>query len=402
MNLIYKKKFKYNELVNFRKISQDNNKLHFENKISDKTPFKKPVVYAALIIKFVLQKILINQESVEEISAMFFKPILVNENIFFRINKTKNKANIIITNGVVNKASLSIDYVKGDNLDQKNIFKNLNLISRTVGNFRKNLNIISFINIKKSKKIKNKIIFKKKINNNYVLLSFYKNLENSINFISYPIKLIESEKLHNYRLKFNKKFKLKKTNKKILIIGGSSGLGNILAQYFLSRGIRPTLTFNKKNIKKTTSISKLKSFKFNENSSTKKFDNLENFEIIYFFPTPEIFTFTNQWFEYKKYKKFNDIYINFFIKIIKVLMSSKIKHNIFVPSSVMISNPLDSIEYAVSKKSTEHLLSIINKNCKNIKIHSPRLGAYYTSNTKFFLNINKNYDNFIEVATRFI
>ena len=83
-------------------------------------------------------------------------------------------------------------------------------------------------------------------------------------------------------------------------------------------------------------------------------------------------------------------------------MSSKIKHNIFVPSSVMISNPLDSIEYAVSKKSTEHLLSIINKNCKNIKIHSPRLGAYYTSNTKFFLNINKNYDNFIEVATRFI
>ena len=119
MNLIYKKKFKYNELVNFRKISQDNNKLHFENKISDKTPFKKPVVYAALIIKFVLQKILINQESVEEISAMFFKPILVNENIFFRINKTKNKANIIITNGVVNKASLSIDYVKGDNLDQK-------------------------------------------------------------------------------------------------------------------------------------------------------------------------------------------------------------------------------------------------------------------------------------------
>ena len=401
MKLIFKKKFKIEELNNFRKISKDNNILHYKNRFSIHTPYKKPIVYAALLIKFILNKISKHDHSIREINAMFFKPVLVNEIIYFRINNLKNKANIVITNGIINKASINVDFENNDDFNKDDIFENLNLLSRSIGNFKKNLNIISFLNIKKILRCKKKITFKKKLDNNFFSLSFFKNFENSVNFVSYPVDK-KNKRINNFVPKFGKKIELKKKDKNILIIGGSSGLGDILSKYFISQDLKHTLTFNNKKPKKIKLISKINFFKFNNKSSIKIFENLKKFDVIYFFATPEIFSFSNEPFDIKKYYNFNNIYINFFYKIVKILISSKIKHQIFVPSSVIINNPSDNIEYALSKKSTEYLLKIINNNCENLEIHNPRLDAYYTNNTKFFLNANKNYDNFIRTATKFI
>tara|TARA_B100000579_G_C22789858_1_gene833874 strand:+ start:45 stop:1259 length:1215 start_codon:yes stop_codon:yes gene_type:complete len=400
MKLNFKKKFTLNDLKIFRKSSKDNNTLHYSKKINNITPYKKPVVYAALLIQFILKKTKISSKSIEEINAMFFKPVLLGENIIFEINNFQNRSSIIISNGIINKASIIIDYEK-NKIEKKNkIYSNLYFISKNIGNFRNNLNIISYINIKKKiRNNKTKKYYLKKIENNFIAKLNFKNYENKVNFSSYITKRIQKEHTALLKTKLNYDYKSRKNKGDILIIGGSSGLGSVLSQFFLSKDIKHTFTFNnKKKIKNLKCINKVNSFQFNNKSSQKKFQNLKNFEIIYFFPTPKIFSFSNEPFDIKKYNRFNEIYINFFYKIIRTLLASKKKHKIFVPSTNLIDNPTDSIEYALSKKSMEFFMNIFNKNCKNLKLYYPRFDAYFTNNTRFFLNINKNYDNFIKAA----
>lgn len=402
MIITLKKKFTLKELKNFRKISNDNNILHHNKNIGKFTPYKKPVVYAAAILKYIINKIPLSYKNIHEINAMFFKPVLLGENIIINIRCKKNKFEIIISNGFINKTSINIkfNYSKRSK-NNSNISRNLENLSRLVGNFKRRLNIITFINIKSGRYKKNKFKFQRNVNNNFILTSNYKNYYNTVNFSSFPSN-INKKKLNQNKIIVGKTLKIKKTKKNILIIGGSSGLGNVLSQFFFSKGLRPTITYNYNNVKNNKFFANLESFRFNENSSIQYFKKLINYEIIYFFPTPNIFSYTNKIFDYAKFRKFNDIYINFLFKIVKILISSSKKHTLFIPSTSLIHNPIENLEYALSKSSMEYLLKNLNKNCKNLKIYYPRLDAYSTDNTKFFLNINKNYDNFIKAATNFI
>ena len=102
-------------------------------------------------------------------------------------------------------------------------------MTKYVGNFRNNLNIISTLDIKKNDK---KIIKK----SNKTLKNFYK-FEHGLNDISLKSYFVSFKK--KIEEKFDKKSKIKINknffeNKKILIIGGSSGLGRVLINYFLS------------------------------------------------------------------------------------------------------------------------------------------------------------------------
>ena len=52
MKKIIYKKFTKSELNSFRKISKDQNPIHFDKKLYKYSSFKNPVVYAALMLKY--------------------------------------------------------------------------------------------------------------------------------------------------------------------------------------------------------------------------------------------------------------------------------------------------------------------------------------------------------------
>ena len=86
------------------------------------------------------------------------------------------------------------------------------------------------------------------------------------------------------------------------------------------------------------------------------------------------------------------------LKIITLLSKSRKKHLIYIPSSKLISNFEDNIEYNSSKFIQETILKKINKTFKNIKIKNPRLDSFLTRSTKALLNNKISYDNFLKSA----
>ena len=121
---------------------------------------------------------------------------------------------------------------------------------------------------------------------------------------------------------FDKKMKeieILSNEKKILIIGGSSGLGKILTEFLFTKKLDVTFTFNN-NLNDAKKLCKeyktLKCFKFNEkilrrNSIKQK---LKKFNYIYFFPTPKIFEISDDYFETKNLLKFINVYSIFLLK----------------------------------------------------------------------------------------
>ena len=390
VNVIFKK-FSKKDLKNFKNKSGDNNQIHYRVNNDDDLPFNEPIVYAALILKFILKKILKNNLDFDEINAMFIKPVFLNEKLIFYIKKKRNSIEINLSNGIFKKASIILKINKKlKKVENSIINTNLMLLSKFVGNYKNQINLISFINIKNYCIEKKKSKFTKISDKLYKLSFNFKSLKNSIYFISNSKKYIQK--------KFSLSNKKKSIDKKILIIGGSSGLGIETYNYLKLKGYNPEITYN--NLNKTNNMEKLIkkniAYKLNDKSLEKNIKMVKKYEIIFFFVTPKIFNESRKIFDLSLLNSFNLIYINFFYRIVKNLLFSKKKYKILIPSSSILQKPEDNLEYAMAKKNLEFFIRIINKNSKNISVNYPRLEAFNTINTKYFLNVNKSYNKLYE------
>ena len=387
MILKFSKKFSYKECLKYRDISKDNNIIHFKNNNLKKTYFEKPIVFGTLIIETVLEKINYTKYDFD-LDAIFKRPVFIGEEINFYIKKKKNIYEIKFFNFFENKGSINIII---NNFKTKNfnnlITKELRNLTKSVGNYRKQINLILKIKLQRFKYKKQKKFYP--INNKIIEYQHYSNkIYSKVTFLSSKNKI----KFKNIDMKKIQIGSLKNL-KNILVIGSNSSLGKILINFFNKKKIKFHGSFYKTN----PFPGNKNFFKLNINSiKTKDLNKISNYNLIFYFPSPIIFTENSNFFNNKKFLEFIKIYINSLDKIINFLgINNGKKYKLFIPSSSVLNNNQSNPEYGISKLAQESYIKLVNRNIKNIKIINPRLDAISSETTKSLAITNSNYENVI-------
>lgn len=415
------------------RLSGDYNPIHWDESFSSRSLYGKPIVHGALIIKKLFEILnTINDSNLKNFETIFIKPLFVGENFYFNIKKSYLNYHIIIINNknqIIAKSEINLydqkkvfkrkvalkniqvkktipeicDESKIKKLVKKNIklqyiYNNkynllINLLfnsSRIIGMKVPGLYSIFYsINIESNEKV---------LKRNYKINNFnnkYKIIQSELTYLNYNVQLRSI--LLNKFIKLDYYDKLKKiikdsnfTKSKILIIGGSRGIGYLATQIcsLMNFYVISTYFNNKKNLEKLILKHKLKNVKKMKLDilNPKKF-NFNEFDYIFYFASPKILS--NE-FEYKNYEKYLKKYYIDALKIIE----SKIKKNIkiFIPSTVYISNNNQNFDtYTKVKNNLEKYCQKRNKSDKNIKYFVYRLPEFNTDqNYSIFKNNNKN------------
>ena len=415
MKLIFEKKFTIKDTRLYAKKSGDRNKIHIDKNVKNFTNFKKPIIHGCYIIQEIISKIKEHQffekNLINNLQIFFKEPIFINEKISVHLIKTeKNLIKLGVFSGIIEKLFINIDVKKYnkkqnlvfDNIPKNEFFKRLRNISKFAGNYQKKNNIISQIEITKiEKNLRSRKI--KRINKNlFELIIESKYLKSTTKFLSPSLNFIDKKVYLDKKLK---DLKISSKEKKILIIGGSSGLGKILTEFLYHKKLDVTFTYNN-NLSEAKKLCKkykrLNCFHLNEkilrkNSIKKK---LQIFNYICFFPTPKIFEITDDYFQTTSLVKFIDIYSIFLKNIINCLSADK-NYKIYVPSSeIVTSKHTKFFNYKMGKIIQENFCQFINHKSKNIMIFNPRLGIHYTRKTFHLMNNNFNYNNFLNTVIK--
>ena len=324
------------------------------------------------VVKKVKLKARINPKRILQIENKVKNKFYVSQNKKKKINVIVRKKNNFLFNQMSIKSN---SYFKIKLKSFKNkynlIFSLLANISSYVGNrYPGKYSIISSININ----FNNEYL----VNQNDLIINSYK-LSNRLplikNILSYKKFNIEFDTLERPYIKKNKFFIKKNLKKKIkdikdniLIIGGSSGIGNdILNMLKINNKILKIATFNKNKINL-----KAKNFISYKVDVFKDFAKIENIVKkhgpvkIFYFPTTKIY-FDKRVNE-EKLKEYKEIFLNIPRKIIKSYKEQII--SLFYPSTINIKEDSKS-DYSKVKKLAEISLKkicvkSINFNCNKL------------------------------------
>ena len=398
-------KIREKEGLDYSKISGDKNKIHIDNLTGYNSIFGEKICHGTFVISKIFKnkqiKKIISSGKQFSIHTEFIEFIRYNENIY--VKKVKNKFNIIqdkkikISILIKNKNTLYINKKnkkKVKCLNKKLIFlkKRYDLIfcllaniSNYVGNKYPGKNsIISSININFNNDYsENK---KKFIINSYKLDRRFPLIENILLYEKFKI---EFETLQRPFVRKNKpiikkklKQKIKNYKENILIIGGSSGIGNDIFNLFkINKKILKIVTFHKNEINSKSlnilcyKIDVIKNIK-KIYSIIKKYGPVR----IFYFPTTKI-SFDKK-VNKKKLKEYREIFLNIPLKIIKNNKEKII--SMFYPSTTFIYDDRES-DYSKIKQLAEISLK---KLCKKNKVvyKSIRLPALNSKQSITLLN----------------
>jgi hypothetical protein len=406
------------EGLNYSKISKDKNKIHIDDLVGYNSIFGKKICHGT----FVVSKIFKNKEFRKIISSNkefnfhihFFDFIEYDKNIiikkiqnkFYVIQNNKKKINIIVrkkNNFFINNIEKKMDhYHKKKIKNLKNryelLFSLLANISSYVGNkYPGKYSVISSININFNNKFS--------VNKNNLIISSYKLSERLPlirNILLYEKFNIEFETLERPFVKKNKFFIKKNLKKKIkdfkdniLIIGGSSGIGNdILNMFKINKKISKIVTFNKNKI--TSKVENSYFYKVDVFKNLKKIEHIVKKYgpvKIFYFPSTKIYF--DKKVSAEKLKEYKKIFLNIPLQIIKNNKDKII--SLFYPSTINIDEDSKS-DYSKVKRLAE---IDINKLClkNNIIYKSIRFPALNSKQSisllnpvqqSFFEYINKN------------
>lgn len=424
--MIFKTYISEKDVKKFAITSFDKNPLHINNKIARRQFFGVRISHGALLIeKFIIYFFKKKKYIINKFECYFIRPCEINSTITYKYlyKNSKVKCDIFLRNRKIcffefsfeknslnekiqNKRIQSKKINKFSNIMKlKNISKNKIKFIKTYDN-KKNIFLNILYNL--SRIIGTEIpgyysLFsnfqltfnnQNELNNNYYKIS---NVIKKLNLIetSYFFKkynLTSNSFLLKPPLNFEKSFKnryflnkkILSKNKKILIIGGSRGLGLMSTYYFLSRGYKVYSTYSVfndflKNIK-NRNLSIL-NYDINGNHNLKKITTIaEKSDYLMFFASPKILDQRDKYFNKEYFNLFNK-YNNAFIKIIENLKSRK---KIFFPSTVFLNSKgsRNFLEYSKSKYLMENFFKM-NK-AKYIS-YIPRLPRFATDQNNFNL-----------------
>ena len=155
------------------------------------------------------------------------------------------------------------------------------------------------------------------------------------------------------------------------MIGGSSGIGEIVSKIIFLNGGKVCMTYHKNNIgkkikleiNKNKNLSFLK-FDINDNKNYYKLKKIKKINTLYYFPSPNI---NNQLMDKTTLKIFFDFYFKKLEKIIKFYYKYNKHFTLFYPSTIFIDQqfaPISLKKYIFTKKIAEKK---IKKLCKKKK-----------------------------------
>ena len=201
-------------------------------------------------------------------------------------------------------------------------------------------------------------------------------------------------------------------NKKVLIIGGSRGIGSYLVHVINLLGGEISFTY-KNGFNEAKKLSKevisnnpnnpVKSFKFDVIKDN-YFDIFKsNYEYLFYFATPKIFGKIGVDFDNLRYQQFEKIYCDKF-EDIALNFIQKGGKNIFYPSSVALDETVKGLEeYKIAKEKGELICSKI-KNKYDVNLLVKRLPRILTDQTLTLLPVKSvnPLDAAIEIADQVI
>lgn len=447
-----------NKLVkNYSKNSGDFNPIHIDSKFSSTSLFGQRIAHGALVLAIVLKRVL-KKEIIHDLKCFFFNPVFINEELIVKISTVNEKKIILVKDKklqillkiivvVLNKNSKEIkekylintvlkkrptkpilrskkDIIKIIKIDMNlliyskkqffslrdNLFLFLEVVSREIGMNYPGKNSL-FLNCQ--------IQFNKNLlsqKNYFKILKF--NKLTSVIDIEYKlgkfIGIAKSILLPEYKknLIFKRKFVIKnKCNKKILILGGSRGLGLFTTKLLLNSNYNVVSTYNlnDENLRKLMKIYKknLKIKKINVLNKMhlkKVFHSKLDYDFIFNFTTCKILKSSNV-FDHKYYKKLEKFYlepIKFFFKNYKNFDKNT---KFFIPSTTYI-NEQDKKklfqEYTLAKLNAEKLAKKLN--VKKKIFYSFRLNEYDTDQHYSFIpkKINNDISSLVNLLKKFL
>ena len=183
-------------------------------------------------------------------------------------------------------------------------------------------------------------------------------------------------------------------NVNALIVGGSRGLGEIVAKLIASGGGKSVITFNT-GVKEATCL-KNEITKYGETCDIVQLsvginnnilDHYKGFNQLYYFATPKIFGKRSFGFDETLLSTFLQVYIKEFEIVCDKILKQTEHLDVFYPSSIAIEKPLAGLaEYIAAKIKGEQLCEALNKK-NNITVFCPRLPRIDTDQTLSLLKV---------------
>ncbi len=442
------KSFDSKLINNFCKLSGDYNPIHTNSNYSS-----KKIIHGIAIVLSALENLDHRYNAISSIDVKFLNFLNINEKIIFKYKKKNN--NLIIEGSSLNLDIINIKlsfFEKNNFLDRKNFFTNgippKSKVLEFKNSDKKKLHSLPlFLSNSKLKLIYPK--FNKSFNSNiisallcltrivgmkipglYSIFSGFK-LNFSKDFIAdnkLNYQIADFDKRWNLiKIKlFNKftngeilaferpkpviqpsyktiKSKIKKLNfknKKILVIGGSSGIGEIFVKILSFYGADLTFTYlknieNSKRIKKECKNKKINYFKLDINHTyLKKLSSVikkEKFDQIYYFATPKIFNKESININVSVFDEFYKFYVFEILKILNLVDNITPKKITFLLASTVASteNFNNLKEYILIKSFSEKIFKLnIFSNIKTKIYNFKRVKTDQTSSIHHTVKFN--------------
>lgn len=177
-------------------------------------------------------------------------------------------------------------------------------------------------------------------------------------------------------------------NVNALIIGGSRGLGEMIAKLIACGGGKSVITYNsglgeatrlKNEITSHGEMCDILQLSVGKNNNV--LDPYKGFNQLYYFATPKIFGKRSLGFNETLYNTFVEVYVKGFAKVCDKLILGTEYLAVFYPSSIAIEKPLASLEeYIAAKLEGEEFCKKLN-NKTNMAVYYPRLPRIDTDQT---------------------
>ena len=192
------------------------------------------------------------------------------------------------------------------------------------------------------------------------------------------------------------------TGWRVIIIGGSRGLGEVCAKILAAAGAEVIITFCHGLEDANKIVDEINSNTENHAKclyydalalNQKAFDLTQinwNPTHLFYFATPHISSGENGQFSTNLFNKFCQYYVVGFMNTINLFLKRGLR-NIFYPSSVFLDTiPLNMGEYTSSKIAGEMMCQFLEKNNKDLKIYKPRLPRMSTDQTVGLLPLSND------------
>lgn len=183
-------------------------------------------------------------------------------------------------------------------------------------------------------------------------------------------------------------------NANALIIGGSRGLGEIVAKLIACGGGKSVITYNNGVEEATRLKNEITSHgetcdivQLSIGKDGNVLDSYSGVNQLYYFATPKIFGKRSFGFDEALLNNFIEVYVKGFEKVCDTLLQGTDYLTVFYPSSIAIEKPLASLaEYIAAKIKGEEFCEQLNKK-NNIAVYYPRLPRIDTDQTLSLIKV---------------